>query len=343
MITEDRLRGLLDEAALTFDPPTDGPAQIVAAAADAQPEGPRRTMVTPRRLALAGALAASLFAVSYIAGGADHDAPSEVQTAQQESRDVDSPGAVVADRATSNLATTGGGVVTNNSASTADVSKIVKTGAIEVEVADGRVGAAMARVSTIASGAGGFVTESESNEGDRQARARIIVRVPADRFEAVLTEMRRIGTVQLATTSGLDVTGEYTDVEARLRTLNATRESLQQVLSQARSVGDILAVRDRITEVQTQIEQLQGRKQVLDNQVALSTLQVTVYEPGGSVIESSNRSAWERAVDGFTSTWSALLANAGAVVAVLIAMAVLATALSAGAIWVRRAYLRSRA
>jgi hypothetical protein len=76
-----------------------------------------------------------------------------------------------------------------------------------------------------------------------------------------------------------DVTDQYSDVEAQLRNLRTTEEELRALLTEVRekpnaTPEDIMAVYDSLTEIRGQIEQLQGRRNMLDNLVALSTLTI---------------------------------------------------------------------
>src|SRR4029079_6542383 len=78
--------------------------------------------------------------------------------------------------------------------------------------------------------------------------------------------------------NGTDVTAQYTDLQARLTGATAQRDALLVVLARAQSIGDILAVRDRVTAAQTEVDQLQGRINLLDRQSTYSSLAVTLSE-----------------------------------------------------------------
>ena len=57
------------------------------------------------------------------------------------------------------------------------------------------------------------------------------------------------------------------------------------MLAEADNVADILAVQDRITAVQIEIEQVQGQQKLLEDQTAFGTLAITLGEPGAEIIE----------------------------------------------------------
>ncbi len=162
--------------------------------------------------------------------------------------------------------------------------KVVRTGSIEVEVGRHRFGGASSRLQVIATGAGGFVSVSETASLDGDPHGSITLRVPVASFDSVLDRVAKLGTVRASTTGSQDVTGEYADVAARIRALEAERDQIGLVLAKAESINDILAVRDRLSTVQGELEQLQGRQQVLDDQTSLSTLTVALTEKGATPI-----------------------------------------------------------
>ena len=162
--------------------------------------------------------------------------------------------------------------------------KVVRTGSIEVEVGRHRFGDASSRLQVIATGAGGFVSASETSSLDGDPHGSITLRVPVASFDSVLDRVAKLGTVRASTTGSQDVTGEYADVAARIRALEAERDQIGLVLAKAQSINDILAVRDRLSTVQGELEQLQGRQQVLNDQTSLSTLTVALSEKGAAPI-----------------------------------------------------------
>ncbi len=111
--------------------------------------------------------------------------------------------------------------------------------------------------------------------------ATVTIRVPAARFGEALSELRKLAwKVQQESTSGEDVTDQYVDLEARLKAQKATEEELLALLREVRqSEGNaqekaeaILSIYQRLTEVRTQIEQLQGQMQYLEKMSAMATI-----------------------------------------------------------------------
>jgi len=210
---------------------------------------------------------------------------------------------------------------------TPDTAKVVKTGSVQLEVSRKAVGPTMSRLTSLATGLGGYVADARTAEGADDPTGSVTLRVPAATFDDLLTQVRGLGEVRSSTTHGQDVTGQYSDIQARLTALNATRDQLLTILQKATAIGDVLAVQDRINGVQTQIEQLQGQQKMLDDQTSFASLSVDVAQPGathGPPDKPSGLSkAWEDARHGFTSGVEDILAASGTALVILLALAAL--------------------
>src|SRR3954470_2124407 len=163
------------------------------------------------------------------------------------------------------------------------VTKIVKTGEIDLQVDKHQVPHTIDKLIALAKLENGFVSDSHSSEGASPSGS-VTLRVPVQSFEATITEVRThvSGKVLEQQTAGEDVTSKYVDLQARLHSLQTTRATYERLLSHADTIGDILAVESRISGLQTQIEQLQGQLRVLNDQTTYGTLTVTVSEDGGA-------------------------------------------------------------
>jgi hypothetical protein len=206
-----------------------------------------------------------------------------------------------------------------------DGARIVKNGSIGLIVSDGRVTPTLTAVQELATAAGGVVQSAQTQESGLTPSGSVVLRVPVDTFEQVVSQVRTLDAeVRAATTSGRDVTSEYTDVEAQLRSLRAARERFLEILSGARSIGDVLTVQQRIDETTGQIDRLEGQRALLQAQSDSATLEVTVTEADDPAIERPDddglgkafRDAWE----GFTSGVEALVAASGRALLLLLCL-----------------------
>jgi hypothetical protein len=87
--------------------------------------------------------------------------------------------------------------------------------------------------------------------------------------------------------SSQDVGGQLVDLDARVRAARAEEGALSALLSKAGDIGQILQVRDRIAAVRTEIEQLDGQQAALRDQVALSTIHVSLDQAGTRVTKTT--------------------------------------------------------
>ena len=82
-----------------------------------------------------------------------------------------------------------------------------------------------------------------------------------------------------ANVSGQDVTEDFIDLEARIKTQKALELQFLEIMKQARKVEDALQVQSQIADVRTDIEKLEGRKRLLENRSSLSTITVSIRTP----------------------------------------------------------------
>ncbi len=124
----------------------------------------------------------------------------------------------------------------------------------------------------------GYVVESRSIGGGDEAEpanVRVVIKVDADRFDDALDVLRRMSkSVGSESIKSQDVTDEYVDVEARIKTDKKLEQQYLTLLDKATTVEDTLKVQKQLAEVRGSIEKLEGRKRVLDNQTRLSTITV---------------------------------------------------------------------
>ena len=141
---------------------------------------------------------------------------------------------------------------------------------------------AMAGVEQIASDLGGYLADVDLSKGrygeSEVMRGSLTLRVPSDSLEEALERLQALATdVNYLNITRQDVTDQYSDLDAQLRNLRATETELLALLTEVREkanakVEDILAVHRNLMQIRGEIETLQGRKNLLDNQIGFSTL-----------------------------------------------------------------------
>ena len=159
---------------------------------------------------------------------------------------------------------------------------VIRTDSVDIEVKS--VSEAFEQVRTVAAGARGYVADSTFMGGGDDHSAQLTIRVPADRFGEVVTQLRGLATeVRTVSSSARDVTGETSDLEATLRNLRAVQTQYSTLLTRAGSIGDILQVQERLNSVRPQIDRTEARRALIQSQTEMATLSVSLRPEGTGV------------------------------------------------------------
>jgi hypothetical protein len=181
-----------------------------------------------------------------------------------------------------------------------------RTGDLAIEVGRDKLAPSVRRIAAITQGLGGYVLSSSlgtggdgpvalaedaalPKDGDLGVAASgdgyafVTVRVPERLFDEALRRFSALGVVTSVTTSAEDVTGQYVDLQARLRHFRAVEARLLRFLAETDTVSQMLAVQDRLDKVQLTIEELSAQLKSLRAQTDYGTLSVSLYEKGREV------------------------------------------------------------
>lgn len=240
--------------------------------------------------------------------------------------------------------------------------EIVATASATVRVDD--TDAAAASIGDLATGAGGYV-EAMSVGGERtvpyddtmdggmvdggmaedvttspSSSAWVTIRVPAAKLTEVTAALSDIGEVTASQIDRRDVTSEAIDLRARVEALEASVARLTDLVGEAESTADLIAAEDALATRQSDLEAYQQQLKYLDEQVGMSTLTVSLFEP--SPVVTADPAGFG---DGIAAGWGGLVATLNGIVIALgfllpwIAVIAVVTAIVWG---VRRAVLRRR-
>lgn len=170
--------------------------------------------------------------------------------------------------------------------------KIIKTGYLDIVV--DAVDETATKITALTSGLGGYIQNSSIYEREDGTKyGTITVRIPVKEFENALLEIKKLAVaVDTETSSGQDVTEEYTDLAARLKNSQAQETEFLEILKKAETVTDILAVQSYLGQVREEIEILQGRIKYLENLTGYSTVTVSLSEEPTLKIPSKEFRPW---------------------------------------------------
>lgn len=154
---------------------------------------------------------------------------------------------------------------------------IIRNGSITIIVKD--VPGAVARVTELAAAADGYVQSTSSRYQGDLLVATVTIKVPAEQFDAVLSDVRKLGIkVDAENSTSQDVTEEYVDLGARLKVYEATEQQLLTFLQKTQNVDESLKVYRELNTVRAQIESTKGRMNYLSKSAAMSNITVQIRE-----------------------------------------------------------------
>jgi hypothetical protein len=154
---------------------------------------------------------------------------------------------------------------------------VIKNGDLTIVVDDPTV--SMERITRLAEEMGGFVVTANLSQmrlenGKEVPSANITIRVPAARFNEALERIRSESDQipQHENINSQDITGEYVNLESRLRNLEAAEAQLTEIMDSATKTEDVLSVYNELVSVREQIEVIKGQMQYYEQSVALSAI-----------------------------------------------------------------------
>jgi hypothetical protein len=162
--------------------------------------------------------------------------------------------------------------------------KIIRNADITIEVPS--TTDAQHRITSIAEAHSGFIVTSEAKQREsndpaqRTLDIKLVVRVPSNQFGSAFDEIRKLaGNTPEEQVNSQDVTEDFIDLEARIKTQKALEAQFLEIMRGANKIADALEVQRQLAEVRTDIEKLEGRKRFLENRSSLSTINVNILAP----------------------------------------------------------------
>jgi hypothetical protein len=129
--------------------------------------------------------------------------------------------------------------------------------------------------------------------------------VPADKLDAALDQLARIGTrVLQRNLSTQDVTAQYIDTASRVKTMRASVDRVRALMVQAKDLGQVVALESELSRRQADLESLESQLAALTNSVERSTLSVSLSTPLEAPVAQAGF------VAGLRSGWDAFIGSA---------------------------------
>ncbi|MGK0315375.1 MAG: hypothetical protein ACI86M_001606 [Saprospiraceae bacterium] len=156
-------------------------------------------------------------------------------------------------------------------------SKIIKDGSITLEVDSLEI--AKRSIDSIVSATKAYYENEIYNGGTNQHRYTLKIRIPNSGFEAFMSSLKNGGGKMISkSVDARDVTGEYIDLEIRLKNNQAYLVQYRALLKRAKSIKDILEIEEKARRIESEIDVQLGRMKYINDEVRYSTLTLNVYQ-----------------------------------------------------------------
>lgn len=170
----------------------------------------------------------------------------------------------------------------------------------------------------------GYVSSDQEFKSPGRKSNTVIIRVPADNFDNLLSDATQgVEKFESKEINVKDVTEEFLDVQARLKTKKELEQRFIDLLKEAKNVTEVLEIEKQIGQLRSDIESIEGRLKYLQDRVSFSTLTMTFFEsiPNetefGQKFKNGFRNGWDNLVWFFvvlTNIWPFILIGLGLII-----------------------------
>lgn len=154
---------------------------------------------------------------------------------------------------------------------------IIRTASLTVQVKD--VPKALDEARTTVENAGGFVgDESTSRDTDGHERTRVVLRVPTEKYDEVLTALQGAGRLIDRTAKAEDVTDQVVDVDSRIRSQRASVARVRELMDRATRLSDVVTLEGELSSREADLEALLAQQASLKDRTGLATITLSLSE-----------------------------------------------------------------
>lgn len=185
-------------------------------------------------------------------------------------------------------------------------TKIIKTADISYQVE--KFDASRNVILSIVQKSGARVSsENQTNDGYRITNT-MVIRTEATEFDSIVDALMSESIyVDRKIINAQDVTEEYVDLTARLKSKKEVESQYAEILKKARSINEILEVQDYLGRIREEIESFEGRLKYMEDRATYSTITLQFYENLDNVSKQPDRSFGSRMGEALSWGWNGLV------------------------------------
>ena len=156
-------------------------------------------------------------------------------------------------------------------------TQIIKNSNIQFQVRD--VDASHQKISDLLKQFNAYYGSDNKTTSNYRVDNNSVIRVPSSAFEKLMEELMKESVyTNYKNITAEDVTAEFVDIQARLKTKKEVELRYLALLKQANKITDILEVEDKLRVIREEIEATEGRLKLLKDQVGYSTITLNIYQ-----------------------------------------------------------------
>ena len=131
------------------------------------------------------------------------------------------------------------------------------------------------------------------------------IRIPTKDYRNFLKDLEGAGGSIRSTSMNVEnITRRYNDQSVRIQALETQEKRLLEMMDKAETIKEMITVEDRLTEVQTELNQARTTLSVMDHDVAYSTISLNLQEVVRYTENKITQTFGERIVSAFTNSFA---------------------------------------
>lgn len=183
--------------------------------------------------------------------------------------------------------------------------KLVFNADLSLQVKDAR--SAMNEIQNLINFHHGYTADANLTGSESDGwNAKLVLRIPTANYGTILDALRKLGEVRQQRQWAQDVTDQYIDLDARVKTLSEYEQRLRELALKANNFDDWLKLTHQINDTRIQVESLSGKLRLLSNQVEFSTINVSLIQPRPGAQPETASPLTQRMVKAFHDSAKAL-------------------------------------